>query len=100
LKEFGTNSIEFVACTVVLCVAFFDGLKGLVALFSVTLVVLLLEYTSGVLLVVDTAECGMLQRSMQVMHVVAECATGVAMAVGMRYPAMAGQDQMLVQVLH
>jgi hypothetical protein len=44
LRKFRTNSIEFVAGTVVLCIALLDGIKGAVALLSATLVVLLLEY--------------------------------------------------------
>jgi hypothetical protein len=86
------NFIKFVAQTVILCVALLDGLKGVVEL--------LLEYAGRVPLVIYMAEGGMLLGSMRATHVVAECATGVARGIHMRYPAITGQDQVLIQVLH
>jgi len=58
--EFVTNFIKFVAQTIVLCVALLDRIKGAIALFSATSIVLLLEYTSRGSFAIYATECGML----------------------------------------
>jgi hypothetical protein len=60
LGKLVTNFIKFIAQVVILCVSLLDDIKGMVALFSTTSVILLLECTNRAPLMVNMAECGML----------------------------------------
>ena len=98
--EFLTSSGELVADTTVSAFGVADGGERIIAFVSPPPVVLLLEYSKGVPLVVQAAKLGVASRSMRSSHVVAESATLIALDRLVRDPAIAGQDQMLIHLLH